>query len=185
MQIKKLTSLTFKGLEKSLRYLDLSSNNLTLIDEAFLKLEYLEQLNLRGNRLAALTINTFLGLTRLQYLNVDNNLLKTIEVGTFIHLPHLAHLLISNNPLSSLVRIDSVSKKLQYIDVSNTGLDKIPTGMDPFVRDLRMARNRIANITSGELDNYPYLFLLVLDDNEIDYVEEDALGRLEFLQRLW
>ncbi|RWS15964.1 insulin-like growth factor-binding protein complex acid labile subunit [Dinothrombium tinctorium] len=184
-QIENLTTHAFDGLQDSLRYIDLSSNKLRYIDEAFKKLLFVEQLNLRKNRLVNLTINTFLGLSKLQYLNLDANEIQYIEPGSLILLPNLAHLLLSNNPLSSLSRLDSVTQRLQYVDISNIGLTFIPQGIEPFVRDLRLARNKIKRITSGELDNYSHLSLLVLDDNQIEEIEQDAVGRLEYLIRLW
>ena len=183
--ITKLARDTFNGLGDSLKYLDLSSNLLEQIDFAFLPLKSLEQLNLRGNRLVKLVVNSFAGLKKLQYLNLDRNRITTIESGTFIHLPNLAHLLISNNLLPNLTRLDSVTTRLQYIDISGIGLEQIPQGIDPFVRDLRLARNQIKRINLGDLDNYLHLSLLVLDDNQIEEIEEDALGRLDFLIRLW
>ncbi|RWS28963.1 Slit-like protein [Leptotrombidium deliense] len=184
-QIENLTSNTFDGLEHSLLYIDLSSNRLRNIDGAFKHLSALEQLNLRKNRLQNLTMYTFAGLQKLQYLNLDANEIQFIEAGSLILLPNLAHLLLSNNPLSSLSRLDSVTRRLQYVDISNIGLTAIPQGIEPFVRDLRLARNNIVRISSGELDNYSHLSLLVLDDNQIDEIEQDALGRLEYLIRLW
>ncbi|KAI1292659.1 Leucine-rich repeat-containing protein 15 [Halotydeus destructor] len=180
-----LNGETFRGLESSLEHLDISDNNLTCIDEVFTRLTALEQLNLRRNQLTSISISTFLGLKRLEYLNLDTNHLHTIEVGSFIHLPHLGHLVLSNNPLDNLTRIDSVSTRLQYVDLTNTGLEHVPQGIDPFVRDLRLAGNGISSIEEGQLDNYGYLSLLVLDDNRLEVVEDDAFGRLSYLSRLW
>ena len=44
---------------------------------------------------------------------------------------------------------------------------------------------QVLEIHRGDLDSYPYLGLLVLDDNDLQTLEEDALGRHEYLSRLW
>lgn len=169
----------------NLRFLDLSSNSLEFIEQAFMGLDNLEQLNLKENVLPQLTTNTFLGLHKVQYLNLDTNNISTIEVGTFQYLTNLAHLIISNNPLTTLSRLDFFGSRLQYIDISHVGLERIPQSLTKFVRDLRLAKNNLTHISAGDFDSYPYLGLLVLDDNCVSEIENDALGRQEYLMRLW
>lgn len=180
-----ISNRTFEGISKSLKYLDLSSNQLTSIKSAFVQCHQLEQLNLKDNKLINLSIDTFVGLVKLQYLNLDSNLIKHVEVGSFLNLNHLAHLLISNNPLSSLTRFDSMSLKLQYLDLSNVSLTSVPKGLDPYIRELRLAGNKIKQIYSGDFDDYIYLNILVLDNNWLVSLEKDSLGRLQYLIKLW
>ncbi|KAH6930843.1 hypothetical protein HPB50_019729 [Hyalomma asiaticum] len=182
--LENLTSGTFKGLQQ-LKYLDLSSNQLAHIDGAFSGLGNLEQLNLHSNLLTQLNTYTFMGLQQIQYLNLDSNLVSSVEVGAFQNLPNLGHLILSNNPLTSLSRLNFFGSRLQYIDASHVGLERIPQSLTRYVRDLRLSRNNITHITLGDLDSYPHLSLLVLDDNAIEDVEDDALGRQEYLARLW
>lgn len=179
-----LSSSVFANL-RNLRHLDLSSNILEFVEEAFSELINLEQLNLRENRLQQLTTSTFTGLHKVQYLNLDANNISSIEVGTFQYLTNLAHLIISNNPLTTLSRLDFFGSRLQYIDISHVGLDRIPQSLTKFVRDLRLAKNNLTIISAGDFDSYPYLGLLVLDDNCVSEIENDALGRQEYLMRLW
>ncbi|XP_035217029.1 leucine-rich repeat-containing protein 15-like [Stegodyphus dumicola] len=174
----------FKDLRR-LRLLDLSSNFVEFIEEAFVELLNLEQLNIRDNKLSQLTTRTFVGLHKVQYLNLDANNISAIEVGTFQYLTNLAHLIISNNPLTTLSRLDFFGSRLQYIDISHVGLDRIPQSLTKFVRDLRLAKNNLTHISAGDFDSYPYLGLLVLDDNCVSEIENDALGRQEYLMRLW
>ncbi|XP_054709096.1 leucine-rich repeat-containing protein 4B-like [Uloborus diversus] len=177
-------SAVLKDLQR-LRFLDLSSNAIDFIEEAFMDLSNLEQLNMRDNKLPQLTTRTFVGLPKVQYLNLDTNNIASIEVGTFQYLTNLAHLIISNNPLTSLSRLDFFGSRLQYIDISNVGLDRVPQSLTKFVRDLRLAKNNLTHISAGDFDSYPYLGLLVLDDNCVSEIENDALGRQEYLMRLW
>ncbi|CAN7984468.1 unnamed protein product [Ixodes hexagonus] len=182
--LENLTSGSFRGLQQ-LKYLDLSSNQLVHVDGAFTDLGNLEQLNLRGNLLTQLSVYTFTGLHCVQYLNLDSNLISHLEVGAFQYLASLAHLILSNNPLTSLSRLDFFGSRLQYIDASHVGLGRVPQSLTRYVRDLRLGRNNITRISLGDLDSYPHLGLLVLDDNAIEDVEDDALGRQEYLARLW
>ncbi|GIY15187.1 leucine-rich repeat-containing protein 15 [Caerostris extrusa] len=155
------------------------------MEGAFIEMINLEQLNLRDNRLPQLTTHSFVGLHKIQYLNLDANNISTIEVGTFQYLTNLAHLIISNNPLTTLSRLDFFGSRLQYIDISHVGLDRVPQSLTKFVRDLRLAKNNLTHISAGDFDSYPYLGLLVLDDNCVSEIENDALGRQEYLMRLW
>ncbi|XP_076324579.1 uncharacterized protein LOC143232719 [Tachypleus tridentatus] len=174
----------FAGL-LALHYLDISSNLLISLDNAFEDLSLVEQLNLRANQIPRLTVKSLAGLQKLQYLNLELNNISTIEMGAFQYLTNLAHLILSNNPLSTLSRLDFFGSRLQYIDISNTGIQNVPQTLAQFVRDLRLAKNNITYIRTGDLESYHYLGLLVLDDNNITEIEDDALGRLEFLNRLW
>ncbi|GIY09710.1 leucine-rich repeat-containing protein 15 [Caerostris darwini] len=179
-----LSSSIFTDLSR-LRHLDLSSNVIEFMEGAFIEMINLEQLNLRDNRLPQLTTHSFVGLHKIQYLNLDANNISTIEVGTFQYLTNLAHLIISNNPLTTLSRLDFFGSRLQYIDISHVGLDRVPQSLTKFVRDLRLAKNNLTHISAGDFDSYPYLGLLVLDDNCVSEIENDALGRQEYLMRLW
>ncbi|XP_042896096.1 leucine-rich repeat-containing protein 15-like [Parasteatoda tepidariorum] len=179
-----LNAPIFRGLNY-LRHLDLSSNFIDSSDDAFVDLMNLEQLNLRNNRLCSLTTHIFNGLHKVQYLNLDANNISSIEVGTFQYLTNLAHLIISNNPLATFSRLDFFGSRLQYIDISHVGLDRVPQSLTKFVRDLRLTKNNLTHISAGDFDSYPYLGLLVLDDNCVSEIENDALGRLEYLMRLW
>ncbi|XP_013786046.2 slit homolog 3 protein-like [Limulus polyphemus] len=175
---------TFDGL-LALRYLDISSNLLVSFDEAFRNLSSIEKLNLGDNRIPQLTVKSLTGLQNVRYLNLELNNISTIQMGAFQYLKNLVHLTLSNNPLITLTRLDFFGSRLQYIDISNSGIQHVPQSLTRFVRDLRLAKNNITYIRTGDLESYQYLGLLVLDDNNISEIENDALGRLEFLNRLW
>ncbi|KAL1444815.1 hypothetical protein MTO96_029446 [Rhipicephalus appendiculatus] len=145
----------------------------------------LEQLNLQSNRLTQLNTYTFVGLRQMQYLNLDSNCVSSVDVGAFQNLPNLGHVILSNNPLTGFFRLNFFGSRLQYIDASHVGLERIPQSLTHYVRDLKLSRNNITRITLGDLDSYPHLNLLVLDGNAIKDVDDDALGRQEYLARLW
>ncbi|KAG0721107.1 Leucine-rich repeat-containing G-protein coupled receptor 4 [Chionoecetes opilio] len=175
---------SLRGL-RALHHLDLSANQLSNLTQAFTHLPALQHLNLRDNRLTSLAKDTFRGLDRVQHVNLDANRIVAVEVAAFQHLTSLAVLVLSNNPLATLSTLDFFGSRLQYIDVSNIGITRVPQALTQFVRDLRLAKNSITEIHRGDLDSYPNLGLLVLDDNGLELLEEDALGRHECLGCLW
>ncbi|ROT70400.1 Slit-like protein [Penaeus vannamei] len=183
-QLVRLGPDVFTGLS-ALHTWTCRANRLANLTRPFAHLSWLQHLNLKDNNLTALTHDTFQGLDRVQYVNLDGNLIASVDVAAFQHLTGLAHLILSNNPLSSLATLDFFGSRLQYIDVSNIGIARVPQALTQFVRDLRLAKNAIREIHRGDLDSYPYLGLLVLDDNGLQLLEEDALGRHEYLARLW
>lgn len=69
--------------------------------------------------------------------------------------------------------------------MSHVGLSSIPTSLTKTVRDFRCANNNLTIIGRTDFESYPNVGLLVLDENRIEIVEEDAFGRLDFLTRLW
>lgn len=183
-RLAELGPSSLRGLQ-ALHHLDLSANQLANLTQAFTHLPALQHLNLRDNRLTSLAKDTFQGLDRVQHVNLDSNRIVSVEVAAFQHLTSLAVLVLSNNPLATLSTLDFFGSRLQYIDVSNIGITRVPQALTQFVRDLRLAKNSITEIHRGDLDSYPNLGLLVLDDNGLELLEEDALGRHECLGCLW
>lgn len=124
-------------------------------------------------------------LRNLQYVNLDGNVLGFLHPSTFSNLPALAHLILSSNPISNLLPGFYWNSRVQFVDVSNVGLTSIPTSLTKTVRDFRCANNNLTIIRQTDFESYPNVGLLVLDENAIDVVEDDAFGRLDFLSRLW
>lgn len=127
----------------------------------------------------------FQNLKYLQYINLDSNALALIDPSTFSNLPALAHLILSSNPVSNLGPGFYWDSRVQFIDVSHVGLTSVPFSLTKTVRDFRCANNNLTIIRQTEFESYPNVGLLVLDENAIEVVEDDAFGRLEFLTRLW
>ncbi|CAG0882335.1 unnamed protein product [Darwinula stevensoni] len=171
---------------KSLRSIDLSFNNLTNIDLMFLGLKSLEQLNLKENQIGRLTQDSFHGLENLQYLNLDRNSISFMEASTFMELPSVAHLILSRNPLPGIKSLQQFGTKLQYVDLSDLGLMEVPENMAPSsLRDFRLSGNNLTKISKKDFKSYPALSLLVLDDNHIQSIEENAFAYLSSLTKFW
>lgn len=125
------------------------------------------------------------GLRYLQYVNLDGNNLGSMDPSTFSNLPALAHLILSSNPLTSLGTGLYWNSRVQFVDLSHVGLTSIPPSLTKTVRDFRCTNNNLTLIRQSDFESYPNVGLLVLDENEISDVEDDAFGRLDFLTTLW
>ncbi|KAK7066357.1 hypothetical protein SK128_011653 [Halocaridina rubra] len=183
-KLTRIGHYTLRGLT-TLHELDLSFNNLTVLEKPFISLSSLKYLRLHNNLLSSITQDTFVGLNQVQDINLSNNKISFLEVAAFQHLVSLAHLTLSHNPLSTLATLDFFGLRLQYIDLSEIGIIRVPQALTQFVRTLNLADNNITEIHRGDFDSFPYLTFLILNDNSLDQLEEDALGRHEYLLQLW
>lgn len=179
---------TFKGL-LSLKSLDISRNKLSTIrDQVFTSLTSLQYLNISNNGIETLNEVSFNDLVSLQHLDLSWNKLSRVAPGS-LHLPSLARLLLAGNPLLARSRETSIivgtGRKLQVLDASRTGLKQVPATLTHSIRTLRVAGNTIRTVNCGDLDSYPLVQLLDFTSNVLEFIEEDALGRLDFLSVLY
>lgn len=186
--LTKIDSGSFSGLN-NLKCLDLSRNNLiTIDDQALTPLTFLQYLNLSNNRLEVLDEACFSSLIMLQQLDVSWNRLARVAPGS-LQLPSLARLLLAGNPQLGRSREAAVlvgtGRRLQTVDASRTGLKQVPAALTHSIRTLRLAGNSIRTVSCGDLDSYPLLQLLDFTSNDLESVEEDALGRLDYLSVLY
>jgi len=180
----------FHGLA-SLQELDVSANHISSLDDGvFSELNSLQRLNLSGNRLHALGDQCFRGLLHLQQLDVSRNRISSVSPGTFQSMGSLMELILADNPVlgrlqQELMVLVGTGRRLQTVDVSRSGLTQVPAALTRSIRTLQLAGNSVTTIRCGDLDSYPLLQLLNLADNQLEELEEDALGRLEVLSALY
>ncbi|XP_055524011.1 uncharacterized protein LOC129717835 isoform X2 [Wyeomyia smithii] len=196
---------------RNLTDLDLRCNQLESLNKRFfLHTRLLHRLDLSGNAIQRLNRSTFFNLVNLEQLNLAENHIKVIENDTFSYLANLQFLDLSGNEigpssiralqgipaliglsLANNIRLGSVmhefvaSWSLKELDASGTNLCHIPTALAQSVKSLKLANNLLSVVRSGDLDSYPLLQQLILSDNLITDVEDDALGRLELLATLF
>ena len=169
-----------------LLHVDMSGNQLNKVDGAFDGLRQLSRLDLRQNRLESVTSNTFSGLSSLRYLRLDDNLISSIDSRAFVTLDRLMYIVLRGNPLTAVSRFHFSSTLLSYVDLSDCGLERFPVGLPGSVRYLQLRHNRIQNLSRRDLiDVAAELNILVLDENQLERIDDDAFKTTENLQQMW
>ncbi|XP_065094075.1 uncharacterized protein 2mit [Ochlerotatus camptorhynchus] len=171
----------------SLHRLDISENVIKRLNRSiFYNLINLEHLNLAGNRIDVIENDTFSYLLNLQFLDLSRNDIGPGSIRALQGIPALIGLSLAYNARLGPVMHEFVASwSLKELDASGTGLCHIPTALAQSVKSLKLTNNLLSVIRSGDLDSYPLLQQLILSDNLIADIEEDALGRLELLSTLF
>lgn len=179
--IKNISKETFSGL-RSLQYLNLSFNKIeVLLGETFSHLSQLQHLELQYNEVRIVSKESFHGLYRLRHLNMEGNHIKSFDPRTLIHLTRMTHLLLGHNNMSSFDQVEILSPLVQVLDLSGNELNHVPTGMHPFVRNLKLSQNSIRRIQLDDWDNFGSITWIVLDHNLIREVTADSFAHLQLL----
>lgn len=180
--------ITFRDLStkvSSLLHLDLSCNQLTEVDGAFAGLVNLSRLDLRQNRLSVVTQSTLSGLSSLRYLRLDDNLISHIDSRALLNQKQLMYFVLKGNPIGHLNRIYFKSEFLSYVDISECGLDNVPKGLPGSVRYLQLRRNKLTALYRHSFELCTNVTILVLDENGLKEVEPGSLTSMPHLQQLW
>lgn len=119
----------FKGLNR-LKTLDLMHNNIkTISNSVFHELHHLLKLDLSENPIQSFHNEQFTANTELEVLELDNTQINILSKQVFSSFYRLKALSASHNPY--LTTIDqfllSHSPELQYLDISNNNLTRVPT----------------------------------------------------------
>jgi Leucine-rich repeat (LRR) protein len=114
----------FKGLERNL--LELSLNNISLIQAPDLALPNLRTLSLSGNQLPSIPPEIAVNLTSLRSLDLSENDLTVVPLITH-SLPHLRSLSLADNPITSLTNTSllGAADTLEYLDIAHMDLTLI------------------------------------------------------------
>ncbi|XP_023332215.1 chaoptin, partial [Eurytemora carolleeae] len=173
--------------QSTLRHLDLSRNNISLISESQL------------SQIRSLVV-----------LDLSNNRIKEIDSRAFCCLPELVSLSLSHNPLQmfSDELLDGVGTQLEHLDLSNTSLSLLPNLNLPELISLNMSLNKLTFVPSSSLANMsnireldlswnsmpspphnvwyilPYLASLSLSYNPMTSIKNESFLSLDRLQRL-
>jgi len=160
----------------SLRFLDLSGNDLLSVDGTLLHGKpLLQRVVLRDNRLASLPTGLFSGCASLIYIDASSNTISRIEAGVFgaAGLPNLYGLDLSNNRLSAMdgVLLPAVPS-LAQVDISGNRLTALDPGCFLGLRNLTLLGlhdNRIPGdaLTGQLLGDLGALLTLTLQNNPL------------------
>ena len=169
-----------------LNNVDLSGNQLSDVDGAFDGLRRLTRLDLRRNRLTTVTSKTLSGLSGLRYLRLDDNRISSVADRAFATLDRLMYLVLRGNRLSTVSRFHFSSEFLSYVDLSDCGLEQFPSGLPGSVQYLQLRHNRLRTMSRRDLvDVAAELNILVLDENRLEHIDDDAFETTANLQQLW
>ena len=171
------------NLLSTLKFLDLSSNSLTSLDQySFQMLASLQSLDLSSNNIFVLNQMTFhasspielgsvgmasssnrtsFGPPSLEYLNLSDNRLDKIPFSTIHNLSSLKVLDLSSNIISSTSDI---------IDYVGRGL---------VLSQLHLQDNRIMILSEDAFENFAQIDQLFLSYNPIDVIEDNAFRNLQ------
>jgi len=179
---------TFSDVESTIVELDLSSNVIVTIDEAFVGLSALSRLDLRHNLLASLSATSLRGLSSLRHLRLDNNLIAEVDALSLSDLSKLTNLALRGNPLTALTRLNFPGNvSLSYVDLSECSLTTVPRGVPDTVTYVQLRRNNITRINGDSFFGASRVKILVLDENQISQVDVDdrSFRQLRNLKQLW
>ncbi|XP_011500734.1 PREDICTED: chaoptin [Ceratosolen solmsi marchali] len=158
--ISEIDRQSFVGIEDTLTYLDLSANQISIIDELPLK--------------------------NLVSLNLADNLLKKISPGIFKHFNQLQYLNISNNPLYGGFP-PIFPKSLISLDASFTDLQILPSVLLLNLENLESISflgNKLQEIGENTFKNLYNLTSIDLSYNKIANIESEAFVGLQNLYKL-
>jgi len=74
----------------------------------------------------------------------------------------------------SLYCVQFQSTLLTYIDVSESGLTQVPRGLPSSTRYAQLRRNNISSLARTAFVECPFASIIVLDDNRIGVVDNQA-----------
>ena len=192
-----LTSLTvevFIGLSH-LSNLNLSENNFKSLDERSLAttgsltgLRDLILLDLGGNEIESIDVDTFAGVSDISTLNLSGNILDTPLVGCFRGLIKLSTLYLSSNKITSLHdEIFANLTKLERLHLNDNNIVSLQAGiftsLDHLIL-LDLSHNRIISLRIGTFAGLASLERLSLSWNRLIFIQEgifDGLDKLLFI----
>lgn len=134
-----------------------------------------------GNNLGALHHQDFKFLTGLHTLDLSNSNISKIEGSPFENLTNLGVLSLAGNQLDDefLEHGLSGSESIYTLDLSNNRLTRFPNLNGtrlPNLTELFLSGNRIHSLYRDHLKNMTHLGELIIKDNVISFIEDDAFA---------
>ncbi|XP_008192240.1 lutropin-choriogonadotropic hormone receptor isoform X3 [Tribolium castaneum] len=196
----------------SITKLDLTSNNITALNEtslshythmeeltlsenklesihpkSFAKNVQLKRLLLQGCALSEIPVEVLRPLSKLQTLNIGNNLINALPPAAFPSLDKLVVLLMKRNQISEIAEEAFANlTSLKVLELDDNFLTEIPAAVTKLAKlqELSISGNRIKYIRGGLLQKTPALALLELKGNPLTGVDAHAFSFLPRLRKL-
>lgn len=162
---RKLTEFpnSVKCLESTLRVLDFSVNQFSVLPKDIGIFIHLKQLNLEQNRLSSIP-EEIGNLIKLEMLNLNSNKLTSLP-ASLSKLSHLKQVQICDNLLTVFPMMLCKLKHLDFLDLSRNKISEIPDGIENLcVTELVLNQNQIQSISEG-IAKCPRLKTLRLEEN--------------------
>ena len=166
LNIRSLLELNSISYIQKVRHLDISHNQLEIIDPNFLiNVPALEWLQLIFNKLQKIKPGIFINLPFLKTLYLSYNKLEKIEQETFVNLPMLKELSLSNNKLKEI-------ELKAFINL-------------PALEDLNLSHNTLQKIEPKSFIDLQHLKVLYLSHNQLQTLELELFTALPSLKWLY
>jgi len=152
-------------------------------------LRNVQNLDLKGNKLAAVTSQEMFNFPSVRKIDLSLNLMRHLDENTFEFTKELVDIDISNNQLSTLLPSIFTSSKLIRLSVANNSITSLPAQVFANQENLQYLDLSGNILTSSEIK--PNLFaglsnLLELDlsQNQLDKLRKKLFWDLESLEKL-
>ena len=136
---------------------------------------------MENNDIKEITNKTFKYLVKLQHLKLSGNDITTIEPGAFQTNLKLTMVALSSNPIQNVDNLFKVNLQVHYLDLENCGLSEFPKGMPWTVKYLKLSKNNITRITKVETQEYAFISVIILEENNLSYIETGTFSHMGFL----
>uniref|UniRef100_A0A0N4Z983 LRRCT domain-containing protein n=1 Tax=Parastrongyloides trichosuri TaxID=131310 RepID=A0A0N4Z983_PARTI len=175
--LSNLSSHAFNDISKSINLLDLRGNKISNTSSLFTRnMTSLEYLDLSGNKLDNIKKDEFKGCKNLLEVRLINNKIRNISSTAFGTHNKIKKLFLQSNALTSKTITNLKGfDKLEYLDVSENKIEKIPEFYGfPTVLTIKMEKNAVTGIKKANFKGCPGLQSLYLDGNKINNVEKES-----------
>ncbi|CAG5133115.1 unnamed protein product, partial [Candidula unifasciata] len=166
----------------------LDANLITSIPpEAFVGLTNLKQLWLDDNRLDHIPVQAFRELTGLQALTLIKNQIENIPDHAFQNNTKLFQLRLANNEIKDIAEHALYGlTQLKYLQLQNNRIQTMPSAFKHLVNlgELNLEGNRLTEIPQDSFQQKEKLTMLILSNNPITSVSDEAFVNLPSLQEL-
>lgn len=167
----------------SLEILDLSRNAITVLQtEAFVRTKSLTDLYLAGNGITLIESNAFNDLTRLRSLDLSNNDLLGIQIDTLSGLTGLKYINLANNRIAFImVGAFSGLNSLETIDLTNniiSAIDKFAFQGAEGLHSIILKENQIKRSSFDFFSTFEQLHSIDLSSNKFHSLETGSFYKV-------